>query len=106
MHAETEFSSGLAACVSIEWVIKTGATGREPSVRSDMKKCWLVYKREWPERRVGSEHERDGRCSVFAETRALAGFGAPFDDEVLGSRTSNGSSRPARPGGNRASGVT
>jgi hypothetical protein len=24
--------------------------GREPSVRSDMKKCWLVYKREWPER--------------------------------------------------------
>lgn len=34
----------------LEWVIKTGATGREPSVRSDMKKCWLVYKREWPER--------------------------------------------------------
>ncbi|GAA5867014.1 hypothetical protein JCM3774_003756 [Rhodotorula dairenensis] len=34
----------------LEWVIKTGATGREPSVRSDMKKCWLVYKREWPDR--------------------------------------------------------
>ncbi|GAA5987319.1 hypothetical protein JCM10908_001907 [Rhodotorula pacifica] len=34
----------------LEWVIKTGATGREPSVRSDMKKCWEVYKREWPER--------------------------------------------------------
>ncbi|GAA5822442.1 hypothetical protein JCM3770_000271, partial [Rhodotorula araucariae] len=34
----------------LEWLIKTGATGREASVRSDMKKCWEVYKREWPER--------------------------------------------------------
>ncbi|GAA6009998.1 hypothetical protein JCM10207_007512 [Rhodosporidiobolus poonsookiae] len=34
----------------LEWVIKTGATGREVTVRADMKKCWEVYKREWPER--------------------------------------------------------
>ncbi|GAA5864833.1 hypothetical protein JCM8547_009245 [Rhodosporidiobolus lusitaniae] len=34
----------------LEWLIKTGATGREATVRADMKKCWEVYKREWPER--------------------------------------------------------
>ncbi|GAA6028827.1 hypothetical protein JCM8097_007414 [Rhodosporidiobolus ruineniae] len=34
----------------LEWVIKTGATGREASVRTEMKKCWEVYKREWPDR--------------------------------------------------------
>lgn len=36
--------------VDLEWIIKTGATGREATVRSDMKKCWEAYKREWPER--------------------------------------------------------
>ncbi|KPV74526.1 uncharacterized protein RHOBADRAFT_45015 [Rhodotorula graminis WP1] len=34
----------------LEWLIKTGATGREATVRSEMKKCWEVYKREWPDR--------------------------------------------------------
>lgn len=34
----------------LEWLIKTGAVGREPAVRADMKKCWEVYKREWPDR--------------------------------------------------------
>ncbi|TNY24308.1 clasp N terminal-domain-containing protein [Rhodotorula diobovata] len=34
----------------LEWLIKTGATGREAGVRAEMKKCWEVYKREWPER--------------------------------------------------------
>ncbi|GAA5827362.1 hypothetical protein JCM11251_003780 [Rhodosporidiobolus azoricus] len=34
----------------LEWLIKTGATGKEATVRADMKKCWEVYKREWPER--------------------------------------------------------
>jgi hypothetical protein len=34
----------------LEWLIKTGAVGREPAVRTDMKKCWEVYKREWPDR--------------------------------------------------------
>lgn len=33
--------------------------------------------------RVGAEHEGDGRGGVFAKARAFAGFGAPFDDEVL-----------------------
>ncbi|GAA5839331.1 hypothetical protein JCM9279_005908 [Rhodotorula babjevae] len=34
----------------VEWLIKNGATGREASVRAEMKKCWEVYKREWPDR--------------------------------------------------------
>ncbi|BGP33245.1 hypothetical protein JCM10296v2_005039 [Rhodotorula toruloides] len=34
----------------LEWVIKTGAVGREVTVRADMKKCWEVYRREWPDR--------------------------------------------------------
>ncbi|GAA6006855.1 uncharacterized protein JCM10292_005475 [Rhodotorula paludigena] len=34
----------------LEWLIKTGATGREATVRANMKQCWEVYKREWPER--------------------------------------------------------
>ncbi|GAA5862293.1 hypothetical protein JCM1840_001712 [Sporobolomyces johnsonii] len=34
----------------LEWIIKTGATDREPKVRAEMKKCWQVYQREWPER--------------------------------------------------------
>ncbi|KAJ8293745.1 Protein stu-1 [Rhodotorula toruloides] len=34
----------------LEWVIKTGAVGREATVRADMKKCWEVYRREWPDR--------------------------------------------------------
>lgn len=33
--------------------------------------------------RVGAEHEGYGRGGVFAKARAFAGFGAPFDDEVL-----------------------
>ncbi|SCV73472.1 BQ2448_7398 [Microbotryum intermedium] len=34
----------------LEWVIRIGATDREPKVRGEIKKCWNVYKREWPER--------------------------------------------------------
>ncbi|KDE09841.1 hypothetical protein MVLG_00239 [Microbotryum lychnidis-dioicae p1A1 Lamole] len=34
----------------IEWVIRTGATDREAKVRGEIKKCWEVYKREWPDR--------------------------------------------------------
>lgn len=34
----------------LEWVIKVGATDREPKVRAEIKKCWEVYKSLWPER--------------------------------------------------------
>lgn len=34
----------------LEWIIKTGAVGREATVRAEMKKCWDVYRREWPDR--------------------------------------------------------
>ncbi|GAA5966876.1 hypothetical protein JCM21900_001952 [Sporobolomyces salmonicolor] len=34
----------------LEWIIKTAATDKEPKVRTEMKKCWQVYHREWPER--------------------------------------------------------
>ncbi|KAM0791723.1 hypothetical protein ACM66B_003992 [Microbotryomycetes sp. NB124-2] len=34
----------------LEWLIKVGATDREPKVRAEMKKCWEVYKVTWPER--------------------------------------------------------
>lgn len=34
----------------LEWVIRIGATDREPKVRSEIKKCWEAYKGLWPER--------------------------------------------------------
>lgn len=34
----------------LEWIIKTGATDREAKVRGEIKKCWEVYKKVWPER--------------------------------------------------------
>ncbi|KAK4054991.1 hypothetical protein OIO90_003332 [Microbotryomycetes sp. JL221] len=34
----------------LEWLIKHGATDRESKVRSEMKKCWDVYRVTWPER--------------------------------------------------------
>jgi hypothetical protein len=34
----------------LEWIIRTGATDREAKVRGEIKKCWEVYKRVWPER--------------------------------------------------------
>lgn len=34
----------------LEWMIKTGATDREPKVRAEMKKCWEAYKTVWPDR--------------------------------------------------------
>ncbi|GAA5851983.1 hypothetical protein JCM5353_005263 [Sporobolomyces roseus] len=34
----------------LEWIIKTAAVDRDAKVRAEAKKCWEVYKREWPER--------------------------------------------------------
>lgn len=34
----------------LEWMIRTGATDREAKVRTEIKKCWEVYKTTWPER--------------------------------------------------------
>lgn len=55
--------------------------------------------------RVGPEHEGDGRGGVFAEARALAGFGAPFDDEVLEAFGEAGVFHDRGDGGGGAGGV-
>ncbi|GAA5991862.1 hypothetical protein JCM5350_002730 [Sporobolomyces pararoseus] len=34
----------------LEWIIKTAAVDRDAKVRAEAKKCWEVYRREWPER--------------------------------------------------------
>ncbi|GAA5896002.1 uncharacterized protein JCM6883_001684 [Sporobolomyces salmoneus] len=34
----------------LEWIIKTAAVDRDAKVRTEAKKCWEVYKREWPDR--------------------------------------------------------
>ncbi|GAA6015650.1 hypothetical protein JCM11491_007184 [Sporobolomyces phaffii] len=34
----------------LEWIIKTAAVDKDVKVRAEAKKCWEVYKREWPER--------------------------------------------------------
>ena len=55
--------------------------------------------------RVGPEHEGDGRGGVLAEARALAGFGAPFDDEVLEAFREAGVFHDRGDGGGGAGGV-
>ncbi|KAK4050626.1 hypothetical protein OIV83_003352 [Microbotryomycetes sp. JL201] len=60
----------------LEWLIKVGATDREPKVRAEMKKCWEVYKITWPERVASFTAPMTPVIRRYLNVAANAGAGA------------------------------